>query len=157
MRWRYKIYYLCLGIAVFAAFIGAFKLLEVHDVSNEAMKMAIEQIVDVSTMHEDQGTRFRKNYGLRKNAFEQFLYYCPKSNMEAQEILILKTSSKSQRQEVKQIIEERMKSQSDSFKDYNKTQYEILKDYILEVQDDYVILIVSNEGKRIRASLHKLF
>lgn len=157
MKRQYKIYYICLCLFVISAFVFAYKFLEVKDVSQEQIKNAITESTDVKNMNEDTGKAFRNLYGLNKRDFEQFLYYSPKSNMEANEILILKTKSDEQNKSVQETIEARIDKQSDSFKNYNKEQYEILKNHILESRNGYIILIVSEDSDKIQKAIQELF
>ena len=157
MKIQYKIYYIFLVLCVISAFIMAYRFLEVKDVSQEQIKNAVTQSTDVKNMNEDNGQAFRKLYGLNRRDFEQFLYYSPKSNMEANEILILKTKSDEQNKNVQETIEARIEDQSDSFKNYNKEQYEILKNHTLESKSGYIILIVSKDSDKIEKAIQELF
>lgn len=157
MRNRYKIQYSILIIFVIAVFVGLFKVLQVKDVSIEEIKQEIVQATDVSVMEADDGTRLKKLYGINKRDVEDFILYAPKSNMEANEILILKVKAKEDFKELQSKVNERVKKQSDSFKNYEQTQYEIISNYALEQKEEYLILIISNDSEAIKNSIDKKF
>lgn len=132
MKFKYKIYYRLLAVLVVVVFVGLYKVLEVKDINISEIRNAIINSTDVSVMDEDDGTKLRKLYGVNKYDLDQFIYYGPKSNMEANEILIIKPKNDSDTEKIEKAITNRINTQSDSFRNYNKEQYEILSNHILE-------------------------
>lgn len=157
MKKSYKTQYFILIVIVLATFIGLFKLLQVKDVAIEQIKQDIVQATDVSAMEDDDGTRLKKLYGINKRDVEDFILYSPKSNMEANEILILKAKTEDELKELKDKINDRVNKQSDSFKNYNETQYEIISNYVLEQKNQYLILIISKDSQSIKRSIDESF
>lgn len=157
MKIRYKIQYVILTILVILIFVGLFNILQVKNVSMEEIKQYVVQATDVSVMQEDDGTRLKKLYGINKRDVEDFILYAPKSNMEANEILILKAKTKDDLKAVQAKVNERVEKQSDSFKNYEQTQYEIISNYVLEQKDQYLILIISKDSKAIKELIDKSF
>lgn len=156
MKLKYKLYYTFLSAAVITIFILLYQVLEVKDIDAAQINTAIVNSTDVSVMQKDDGSNLRKVYGLNKRDFEQYIHYAPKSNMEANEILILKLKDEKSADSVKAVIEERIKKESDSFKNYNKEQYEILKNHTLESKDGYIILIVSKDSDKINNAIDEI-
>lgn len=157
MKIRYKIQYVILTILVIVIFVELFNILQVKNVSMEEIKQDVVQATDVSVMQEDDGTRLKKLYGINKRDVEDFILYAPKSNMEANEILILKAKTKDDLKAVQAKVNERVEKQSDSFKNYEQTQYEIISNYVLEQKDQYLILIISKDSKAIKELIDKSF
>ncbi|WP_297416841.1 DUF4358 domain-containing protein [Clostridium sp.] len=157
MKNRYKIQYSILAVLVVVIFVELFNILQVKDVSIEKIKSDIVQATDVSTMVEDDGSRLKKLYGINKRDVEDFVLYAPKSNMEANEILILKTKSKDDLKSLQAKVNDRVKKQSDSFKNYEQTQYGIISNYVLEQKEQYLILVISKDSKSIKESIDKEF
>lgn len=157
MKIRYKIQYVILTILVILIFVGLFNILQVKNVSMEEIKQYVVQATDVSVMQEDDGTRLKKLYGINKRDVEDFILYAPKSNMEANEILILKAKTKDDLKALQAKVNERVEKQSDSFKNYEQTQYEIISNYVLEQKDQYLILIISKDSKAIKELIDKSF
>ena len=156
MKIKYKIYYVFLVILTICIFIGLFKVLEIKNVDISQINAVLLESTDLSTMNKDDGTDLRKLYNINRYDLEDFVYYSPKSNMDANEILIIKLKSEKDAEVIKDKINNRIKKQSDSFKNYNKEQYEILNNHILEEKSGYVILIVSNDAKKIGQSIDEI-
>lgn len=156
MKFKYKIYYRLLAVLV-VVFVGLYKVLEVKDINISEIRNAIINSTDVSVMDEDDGTKLRKLYGVNKYDLDQFIYYGPKSNMEANEILIIKPKNDSDTEKIEKAITNRINTQSDSFRNYNKEQYEILSNHILEKKDGYIILLISKDNEKIKQSLDYVF
>ena len=150
MKFIYKIYYRLLAVLVVVVFVGLYKVLEVKDINISEIRNAIINSTDVSVMDEDDGTKLRKLYGVNKYDLDQFIYYGPKSNMEANEILIIKPKNDSDTEKIEKAITNRINTQSDSFRNYNKEQYEILSNHILEKKDGYIILLISKDNEKIK-------
>ena len=157
MKFKYKIYYRLLAVLVVVVFVGLYKVLEVKDINISEIRNAIINSTDVSVMDEDDGTKLRKLYGVNKYDLDQFIYYGPKSNMEANEILIIKPKNDSDAEKIEKAITNRINTQSDSFRNYNKEQYEILSNHILEKKDGYIILLISKDNEKIKQSLDYVF
>lgn len=157
MKFKYKIYYRLLAVLVVVVFVGLYKVLEVKDINISEIRNAIINSTDASVMDEDDGTKLRKLYGVNKYDLDQFIYYGPKSNMEANEILIIKPKNDSDTEKIEKAITNRINTQSDSFRNYNKEQYEILSNHILEKKDGYIILLISKDNEKIKQSLDYVF
>lgn len=157
MKFKYKIYYRLLAVLVVVVFVGLYKVLEIKDINICEIRNAIINSTDVSVMDEDDGTKLRKLYGVNKYDLDQFIYYGPKSNMEANEILIIKPKNDSDTEKIEKAITNRINTQSDSFRNYNKEQYEILSNHILEKKEGYIILLISKDNEKIKQSLDYVF
>lgn len=158
MENKYKFQYSILAILVIATFIGLLKTLQVRDVSIEKIKENVVQATDVSVMEEDyDGKRLKKLYGIHKRDVESFVLYAPKSNMEANEILILKLKEEDNFKDLQAKVNDRVKKQSDSFKNYEQTQYEIISNYVLEQKEQYLILLISKDSKAVEELIDKNF
>ena len=77
--------------------------------------------------------------------------------MEANEILIIKPKNENDIKSIEEKINSRVDKQSDSFKNYDMEQYEILSHHVLEEKSGYIILIISDDSKAIEQSVNKIF
>lgn len=158
MENKYKFQYSILAMLVIVTFIGLLKTLQVKDVNIEKIKQSIVQATDVSVMEEDtDGKELKKLYGINKRDVESFILYAPKSNMEANEILILKLNKKYDFKNLQAKVNDRVTKQSDSFKNYEQTQYEIISNYVLEQKEQYLILVISKDSKAVKELIDKNF
>ena len=115
---------------------------EVTDVAAQ-----VTAAVDMSSMQESTNRLFKKFYGLNANDYEGIALYSPVSNMDAEEILIVKLKSTSQADEVKEAIESRCQTQKDSFEGYGIEQYALLEDALIDVQGNYILYIVHADAR----------
>ena len=134
---NYKNYYYILAVAILIIFIALYQVLKVEDIGDSS--------------------KLRKLYYINKNEVEDFILYSPKSNMDANEILILKAKSEEDIDKLKVKVEGRIKKQSDSFKSYRPEEYDIISNRVLDIKGKHLILIISRESEEIEALINKDF
>ena len=154
---NYKNYYYILTVAILITFIALYQVLKVKDVDMDSLRQSLSQIIDSEHMDIGDSSKLRKLYYISKNEVEDFILYSPKSNMEASEVLILKAKSEEDIEHLKVKVEERIKKQSDSFKNYRPEEYDIISNRVLDIKGKYLILIISSESEKIEAAINKEF
>lgn len=105
---------------------------------------------DLSTMQEGDNQMLKRLYGIDPNDFAEYCFYYPTTNMGAEEILLVKLADTAQQDAVKAAMEARIETQKNSFDGYAIPQYEMCCNYVLEVQGNYMILIVAEDPGAIR-------
>lgn len=118
---------------------------------------SIKNTTDLSIMEKGNKNKLRKYYGISTKKIEEFELYIPKTNMEANEILILKVKNQEDIDEIKEKIEKRIESQSDSFRSYAPNQYELLENNKLDVKGKYIIYIASKDVDKISKCIDEDF
>ena len=154
---NYKNYYYILTAAILITFIALYQVLKVKDVDMDSLRQSLSQIIDSEHMDIGDSSKLRKLYYISKNEVEDFILYAPKSNMEANEVLILKAKNEEDIEHLKVKVEERIKKQSDSFKNYRPEEYDIISNRVLDIKGKYLILIISSESEKIEAAINKEF
>ncbi|HAK42456.1 MAG TPA: hypothetical protein DCM59_06795 [Clostridium sp.] len=154
---NYKNYYYILTAAILITFIALYQVLKVKDVDMDSLRQSLSQIIDSEHMDIGDSSKLRKLYYISKNEVEDFILYSPKSNMEASEVLILKAKNEEDIEQLKVKVEERIKKQSDSFKNYRPEEYDIISNRVLDIKGKYLILIISSESEKIEAAINKEF
>ncbi|MEG0307624.1 MAG: DUF4358 domain-containing protein [Clostridium sp.] len=157
MKSNYNRAYCILAGIVLVTFIVLYKVLEIKEPDMVQIRQSIIETADIITMDEGDALKLRKLYYINKNDVEEFILYSPKTNMDANEILILKAKSEKDVDELKSKIEGRVEKQSNSFKSYRPEEYEIISDRVLEVKGEYLILIISKDSKEIKTAIDKNF
>ncbi|MEG0133435.1 MAG: DUF4358 domain-containing protein [Clostridium sp.] len=157
MKSNYNRAYCILAGIVLVTFIVLYKVLEIKEPDMVQIRQSIIETADITTMDEGDALKLRKLYYINKNDVEEFILYSPKTNMDANEILILKAKSEKDVDELKSKIEGRVEKQSNSFKSYRPEEYEIISDRVLEVKGEYLILIISKDSKEIKTAIDKNF
>lgn|SRR5699024_8488216 len=113
--------------------------------SNASLESVSENVVgtlDLEGMQESNNRMFQKFYGLDAEDYEGVTLYSPASNMDAQELLIVKLKDTSQAEAVTEAINSRLETQMNSFEGYGIEQYAMLEDHVLDVQGNFILYVV---------------
>ncbi|MDU4890254.1 MAG: DUF4358 domain-containing protein [Clostridium sp.] len=153
----YKRGYFILAAVVLITFIGLYNVLKVKEPDMEKLKAKIVDSADLTNMVEGDAQRLRKLYYINKNHVEEFIFFAPKTNMDASEILILKAKSKEELNQLKDKVETRLEKSASSFESYRPDQYELIQDKVLKVRGNYLILIVSEGVSEIEELIDEEF
>ena len=134
-------------IAMVAALLVFVIVLQAGDKSSSASLEAVTESVvdtlDLEGMQESNNRMFQKFYGLNPEDYEGVTLYSPASNMDAQELLIIKLKDNSQAEAVTEAINTRLETQMNSFEGYGIEQYAMLEDHILDVQGNFILYVVN--------------
>ena len=133
-------------IAMVAALLIFFIVFQVgNKSSNASLESVSENVVgtlDLEGMQESNNRMFQKFYGLDAEDYEGVTLYSPASNMDAQELLIVKLNDTSQAEAVTEAINSRLETQMNSFEGYGIEQYAMLEDHVLDVQGNFILYVV---------------
>ena len=136
-----------LRIAMVAALLIFMIVLQVGNRNSNASLESVSQEVlgaaDQDGMQESNNRMFQKFYGLDAQDYEGVTLYSPVSNMDAQELLIVKLKDSSQAEAVTEAINARLETQMNSFEGYGIEQYAMLEDHILDVQGNFILYVVN--------------
>ncbi len=154
---KYKNYYYILIATVLITFIALYQVLKVKDAEMDSLRKNLSQVIDDEQMDIGDSSKLRKLYYISKNEVEDFILYAPKSNMDANEVLVLKGKSEEVIQQLKVKVEGRIKKQSDSFNSYRPEEYDIISNRVLDIKGKYLILIISKDSATIEATINKEF
>ena len=111
---------------------------------------AVISSADLTTMAEGYNQTFKRLYGLSASDYENVLLYYPTTNMGAEELLLIQLKDISQQQAVKDAIENRLDTQKKSFDGYGVDQYAMLEKAVVEVQGNYILLVVADDPAPVR-------
>ena len=141
-----------LRIVMVAALLIFVILLQARDkTSNASLEDVTKNVVDaidLEGMEESNNQMFRKFYGLNAGDYEGVTLYAPASNMDAEEILIIKLKDSSQAEAVTAAVNKRLETQKSSFEGYGIEQFDLLKDHILDVQGNFILYVVHPEASK---------
>lgn len=111
---------------------------------------AVTSAADLTPMAEGDNQTLKRLYGLSASDYENVLLYYPTTNMGAEELLLIQLKDLSQQQAVKDAIESRLDTQKKSFDGYGVDQYAMLEKAVVEVQGNYILLVVANDPAPVR-------
>lgn len=110
---------------------------------------AIEPVVKTEKMEKTSERFFKKYYGLNPADYDGIIYYAPVTNMDAEELLIVKLKDLDQADEVLDAIEERADTKTNTFEGYAPEQYELCRDRIIDRQGNYILFVVGEDAEKI--------
>ncbi|MBU3160291.1 DUF4358 domain-containing protein [Clostridium frigoris] len=117
----------------------------------------IQKVTDLSAMKKGNKTNLKKIYSINTKGLDDFVLYAPKSNMEANQILILKVKSEDDMDGLLENLDNTIENQSNSFKEYSPNQYEFLENRTLKIKGNCLILIVSKDEDEITKVVNDSF
>lgn len=146
---KYNIYYLIEIAIIISLFIGLYPILSVKDADMTAIKNDLEKNINLDSVNIGDEKTLKNIYYININSIDDFVSYAPKSNMDVEEILILKIKKNENISEIKAKVTKRLEKQRGSFKNYSPEKYKIIEDTILEEEGQYLIFIISENSSSI--------
>lgn len=137
---KYKQKYIILWVVVFLVFVLAYQFVKVKDVDFNKLTKNIELKLNMADFSKGDDRSLRKNYSINKTDIEGYTYFAPKSNMMANEILVIKCKPE-YASDIMKRIQKRIDSQSTSFQNYAPDQYKIIKGSELKQKGNYIYFI----------------
>ena len=141
-----------LRIVMVAALIIFMILLQSRDKTSNAsledVAQSVAGAIDLEGMEESTNQMFRKFYGLNAGDYEGVTLYAPASDMNAEELLVIKLQDSSQADSVTQAINSRLETQMNSFEGYGVEQYDLLENHVLDVQGNFILYIVHPDAEK---------
>lgn len=120
----------------------------------ETVEAAVANVLDMDKMIKADNRMIKRLYGIDTSAYEYVSLYYPTTNMEAEELLIIKLKDTAQGDEVKAAVEKRIETQKTSFDGYGIEQYDMLtNNAVVDVQGNYVLFVVNKDSDKA----HKAF
>lgn len=119
--------------------------------SNSTLNAVTDSVIKsikVDGMEESSNRLFKKFYGLNANDYEGVTLYAPVTNMNAEELLIIKLKDSSQAEAVTKAINSRLETQKSSFEGYGIEQFDLLENHILDVQGNFILYIVHPDAAK---------
>lgn len=129
----------------------------VKDPDISDMEGIIKNSFDISDMTAIDANRLKKLYDIDPAELDGFFAYVSSSNLKASEIALLKVKDVKALKGIKEKVEERVKRQSHSFKDYLPEEYGLLEGHVLTTKENYILLAVSKEAEKIQTAFNSTF
>lgn len=105
----------------------------------EQVDTDVTAAIDMNMLSAADHRMFKRLYGLNANDYEAVSLYVSGSNMEVEELLIVRLSDQSQAESVETAINSRLEKQLQSFEGYGPDQCKLLNDHILDVRGNYIL------------------
>lgn len=121
----------------------------------ETVAGAVTKAVDMERLSLGDNRMLRRLYGIQAGDYENVVLYVSGSNMEVEEILIVKLRDLDQAETVKEAAEARVKKQLKSFEGYGPEQCSLLKSHVLDVRGNYILFLVNEKAAEAEKAFRK--
>lgn len=148
----YRKKYALLIIIVLVVFIGSYQFVKVKEVNFTVLPNNISKKIGSENLEKGDALTLRKLYAINDMEYDDFVLFAPKSNMVADEILVIKCKP-GQADSVMAKIEKRIDNQSNSFKNYAPAQYGIISSSELNKKGDYVFFVSAKNTATINNAI----
>ena len=118
----------------------------------DKVQEAVYQASGLENVEQAPNRTVKRLYGLDPQDYDGLVLYAPQSNMDVNEILIVKLSNTDQASGVEDAINERLETQEKSFDGYGVEQTKLLKDHVLQVQGNYILYAVGENASKMQAA-----
>ena len=109
-----------------------------------AVSKAVLSAAALSHTQEADAQMVKRLYGISPADYASCTLFYPASNMDAEELLLVKLNDVSQQEEVLAAVENRLESQKKAFDGYGPAQYALLTDHaVTESRGNYILFVVS--------------
>ena len=114
--------------------------------SFESVQTAVEKTVkDDDTMLDGDKNMVKRLYGLDPANYDGVMLKYPSTNMNVDEVFLVKLTSLEQQEAVRAAIEKRLETQKNNFDGYGTNQYSILEKSVIDVRGNYILFVVAEK------------
>lgn len=119
------------------------------DVPVHTIEERIKQAASMDNMKKGDSSRLKKLYRLDPSEVQDFVLYTAESNVEANELAVIKLKQEIQAEGVKAKIMKRIEAQEVKLKDYRPEQFYLVEKHVLKVNGRYILFAVSEDAEKI--------
>lgn len=122
-----------------------------EDVSlSELSPVILNEISDVDHMKKEGAMKLRSLYGLSENDYQEVLLYTPVSNMDAQEMLLIRCRNQEQTSLVEQAMKDRHAYMISIFESYGVEQMGIINKAVIDIQGNYCLYVCDENSAAVK-------
>ena len=126
-----------------------------NNLTVEKIKDNISEVVDFDGMEKGDAKSLKRYYQLNINDYDGAVIYVPKSNMDVNEMLIIKVKDEEQISSLEDSIDSRINYQLQSFEGYGPEQCDLVNNYELKVRGNYVFFAISKNAEQLKDAFLK--
>lgn len=116
-----------------------------------AVESAVTAQIEMTNMLKADNQMIKRLYGLDPSSYESCVLYYPTTNMQAEELLIIKLADTAQAEQIETAIQARLETQKASFDGYGIEQYDMLtNNAVVEVRGNFVLFVVNAASAQAR-------
>lgn len=132
------------AILIVVIIVGKFMNNRTSKASFKDVQKAVTKTVEKDdTMLDGDKNMIKRLYGLDPSEYEGVMLKYPSTNMNVNEVLLIKLKNLSQQDAVAEAIEKRLDTQKKNFDGYGTNQFSILKKSVTDIRGNYILYVVS--------------
>lgn len=128
---------------------------DAKDVPVHTIEERIKQVTSMEAMEKGDRSRLKKLYHLDADEVKDFILYTAESNVEANELAVIRVQQEDLVESVKEKIMERIEAQKVKLKDYRPEQFYLVEKHILKVKGRYILFTVSKDAEQIEGAFNE--
>ena len=113
---------------------------------------AVSGSLDKSNLTLQDGTAFKREFGLNEADYAGVMYYASEFSISAEEVLVILVKDESQVQEVTDALNERIETRLDAFEGYAPEEAKKLENANQSVRGEFIFFAVSSQAEDYRAA-----
>jgi len=130
---------------------------ETRNPSVTEIRDEISKSVNISEMIPGDEETLTFLYEVTMDDIEEFMLYTAPSNIQADELAIIKVKDRSKLEKIKSHMAQRVENQAASFKDYLPEEYALIERHVLKSRGNYILLAISDEADQIEEIFDESF
>ena len=134
---------------------GGLRVKKASETPFDLMMSAVTASADLGNTNEGDNQMIRRLYGFDPSSFGGVALYCPKTNMGAEELLLVRLADESQEPAVLDAINRRLETQLASFNGYGVDQTEMLENSVTVSEGGYCLFYSGNNPQKVRSALRE--
>ena len=142
-------------ILLFIFIAGLLSSGEISDAKLENVTEKVAKEVGTEKLSAADNRMVKRLFGINANDYEGVSLYVAGSNMEVEELLIVKLKDTVQSESVEAAIQGRLERQLESFEGYGPEQCKLLNDHVLDVKGNYILYVVDKKAKAADQAFQK--
>ena len=142
-----------IAVLIIAEFAG--KTGFISDSSFEEVSQKVIEAADTDNMMQGDNQMIRRLYGLDPDDYDGVILYYSKTNMNAEELIVIKLKDSSQEEDALAQVEARLDTQLKSFEGYGAEQTAMLEASVIESRGGYILFISSDDTRAVKTAFEE--
>lgn len=155
MKYKMAFIKLILLISLFLLILGLVNANSINDIGFDNLKKEVIKYVDMNKMKQADNKMFKRFYNMEYSDLKNCVLYISNENMDVEEILLIETVSKEQIDIIENNIQKRIDTQLENFNSYGINQTKLIKNNIIEIDNQYILFVISDYADEIQNTFHK--
>ena len=111
------------------------------------VERAVSSSLDKSNLTRQDGTAFKRRFGLSEADYAGVMYYASEFSISAEEVLLIQVKDESQVQEVTAAIEKQVEARKNDFDGYAPEEVKLLEDAKQSVRGRYIFFAAAPKAE----------